>query len=165
MSENLVARIEGYASIFGAPDMNGDVVAPGAFRARRPAAEIRFLYQHTAEMPIGRWLSFAEDARGLYATGELILGSEAAREAHALIAGGGLDGLSIGFQTVRARREKGRRVILEADLWEVSLVTFPMAPGARVTRLGPPRPAGGPEAAFAETLRAATRLIAACASV
>ncbi|GAB4525454.1 MAG: HK97 family phage prohead protease [Amphiplicatus sp.] len=161
MSENLVARIEGYASIFGAPDMNGDVVAPGAFRARRPAAEIRFLYQHAAEVPIGRWLSLAEHARGLYATGELILGSDAAREAYALIAGGGLDGLSIGFRTVRARREKGRRVILEADLWEVSLVTFPMAPGARVTRLGPPEKPAPPEAAFTRTLKEAARLLAA----
>ncbi|MBB5518085.1 HK97 family phage prohead protease [Amphiplicatus metriothermophilus] len=161
MSGNLVARIEGYASIFGAPDMNGDVVAPGAFRARRSAPEIRFLYQHAAEIPIGRWLSFTEDARGLYAVGELILGSETAREAYALVAGGGLDGLSIGFQTVRARREKGGRVILEADLWEVSLVTFPMAPGARVTRLGPPEKPAPPADALAESLREATRLFAA----
>lgn len=154
----LVAAIEGYASIFNEPDMNGDVVAPGAFAGRRPAREIRLLYQHAAEIPIGRWLSFSEDARGLYAKGELLLASDAAREVHALLAGGAVDGLSIGFQTVRSRKEKGgSRLILEADLWEVSVVTFPMAPGARVSRVGAPAPAApAPPAAAAGALIAAT---------
>ena len=48
---------------------------------------------------------------------------------------GAIDGLSIGFRTVRATAAKERRLratILEADLWEISVVTFPMQPGARV---------------------------------
>jgi uncharacterized protein len=47
---------------------------------------------------------------------------------------GGLDGLSIGFRTVRARNERaiGARLLLEVDLWEISLVTFPMLEDARV---------------------------------
>ena len=161
----LTALIEGSASIFNEPDMNGDIVAPGAFARRKPAHEIRLLYQHAAEVPIGRWLSFAEDARGLYAKGELLLASDAAREVHALLSGGAIDGLSIGFQTVRSRKEKGAsRLILEADLWEVSVVTFPMAPGARVTRVGEPAPAAFPPdaagAIFAGALRDAARMIA-----
>lgn len=162
---DLVATIEGYASIFHVPDMNGDVIAPGAFARRRPAAGIRMLYQHAAEAPIGRWLALEEDARGLYAQGELLLSSETAREVHALLVGGAIDGLSIGFQTVRSRKEKGgARLILEADLWEVSVVTFPMAPGARVALTGPPAPAAVPPAAagalFAATLKDAARMFA-----
>ncbi len=50
---------------------------------------------------------------------------------------GALDGLSIGFRTVRSRTEAkgGLRRILEADLWEISVVTFPMLPGARIAQV------------------------------
>ena len=134
----LIARIEGYAAIFDAPDASGDVILPGAF-ARRPAAEdIRMLSQHDAAAPVGRWTDLREDGRGLYAEGVLLLDSPRARETWALLKGGALDGLSIGFQTVRAHREGGRRAVAEAALWEISIVTFPMAPGARVTRVGEP---------------------------
>ena len=47
------------------------------------------------------------------------------------------DGLSIGYRTVKAaKNEQGRRVLTELELWEVSLVTFPMLPSARVTAKG-----------------------------
>jgi hypothetical protein len=50
---------------------------------------------------------------------------------------GGLDGLSIGFRTVKARKDSrtGLRHITEADLWEISVVTFPMLPQARIDNL------------------------------
>ncbi|MFQ5563870.1 MAG: HK97 family phage prohead protease [Parvularculaceae bacterium] len=160
------ALIEGYASVFEMPDLNGDVVAPGAFSAslmRRPAADVKMLYQHAAETPIGRWASLREDSTGLYAVGEILLTSETGREVYELLAGGAIDGLSIGYRTVRAERDRrsgraggqnengahsrsGRRRIIEADLWEVSVVTFPMADGARVARLGAPRNDGPPRA-------------------
>ena len=136
MTHPLIAEIEGYASIFNEADLNGDIIMPGAFakslkKNRKPA----LLYQHAAEAPIGRWLSFREDARGLFVKGELILSSARAREVHALLEGGAIDGLSIGYQTARAVRTKTGRRITEADLWEVSVVTFPMASRARVTRI------------------------------
>jgi hypothetical protein len=41
--------------------------------------------------------------------------------------------LSIGYRTVKAERDgKGKRLLSELELWEVSLVTFPMLPEARV---------------------------------
>ncbi|WP_428410017.1 HK97 family phage prohead protease [Hyphococcus sp.] len=142
----LIAEIEGYASVFNIPDLNGDIVAPGAFakslqKNRKPA----LLYQHAAEAPIGRWLSLREDARGLFVRGELLLSSPRAREVHALLEGGAIDGLSIGYQTARSARVKSGRRILEANLWEVSVVTFPMASLARVTRIGSARPEQTPE--------------------
>ena len=57
--------------------------------------------------------------------------SPEARFAGALARAGALDGLSIGFRAVRARKDGRLRVLSEVDLWEVSLVTFPMLPGAR----------------------------------
>jgi HK97 family phage major capsid protein/HK97 family phage prohead protease len=128
----------GYASLFGAVDLGRDVIEPGAFKAslkRRGAGDVRMLYQHDPDQPIGRWLSIREDARGLHVEGKLSLGVARAREVHELMKSGALDGLSIGFQTLRARNEKraGVRRILSADLWEISVVTFPMQPGARVT--------------------------------
>jgi|GEM_PF-21875 len=128
----------GYASLFGAVDLGRDVIEPGAFAAslkRRGASDVRMLYQHDPDQPIGRWLSIREDARGLHVEGKLALGVARAREVHELMKSGALDGLSIGFQTLRARTEAkaGVRRILSADLWEISVVTFPMQPGARVT--------------------------------
>jgi len=127
----------GYASLFGQVDLARDVVEPGAFsRAirRRGAAGIRMLYQHDPAEPIGTWLDIAEDERGLLVRGRLTPGVGRAREVLELMRAGALDGLSIGFRTVRARKDAraGVRRIVEADLWEISVVTFPMLPGARV---------------------------------
>ena len=129
---------EGYASLFGVADMSRDVVEPGAFReslARRGARGVKLLWQHDPSTPIGRWLSLVEDARGLKVSGRLSLAVTRARELHALMREGAIDGLSIGFRTERFRTDpaNGQRRLLKIDLWEVSLVTFPMLPGARVS--------------------------------
>ncbi|WP_053239553.1 HK97 family phage prohead protease [Pleomorphomonas koreensis] len=131
----------GYASLFNVADLSGDVLLPGAFRAslaRRGAAGVKMLYQHDPARPIGRWLQIAEDSRGLRVTGLLHTEVAAAREVRSLVDAGILDGLSIGFRTVRARSDAaaGIRRVAEVDLWEVSVVTFPMLPAARIDRLG-----------------------------
>ena len=128
---------EGYASLFGEADLGKDVVMPGAFRdslKKRGAAQVRLLWQHDPAQPIGRWLSIAEDLRGLRVRGRLNLAVERARDIHALMRDGAVDGLSIGFRVERARAERptGLRRLERLDLWEISVVTFPMLPGARV---------------------------------
>ncbi len=130
-------EFSGYASLFGTADLAKDVVERGAFsRAirERGASGIRMLFQHDPAEPIGTWVEMREDERGLFVRGKLALGVARAREVLELMRGGALDGLSIGFRTVRARKDarSGVRHIVEADLWEVSIVTFPMLPGARV---------------------------------
>jgi len=127
----------GYASLFGRRDAGGDIVMPGAFRkslAERGAAGIRMLFQHDPAEPIGVWSEIREDARGLFVSGRLTLGVERAREMHALMREGGLDGLSIGYRTRRGRKDArtGTRRLYEVDLWEISVVTFPMLPEARI---------------------------------
>jgi HK97 family phage prohead protease len=126
----------GYASLFSQRDLGNDMVMPGAFvrsLSERGAAGVRMLFQHNPDEPIGVWTSIAEDARGLHVVGRLTRGAERGREVHELMRAGAIDGLSIGFKTVRASAGKGGlRRILEADLWEISVVTFPMQPGARI---------------------------------
>jgi HK97 family phage prohead protease len=138
----------GYASLFGKVDMARDMVERGAFSAAiavRGAAGIRMLFQHDPNQPIGHWLSVVEDGRGLLVRGRLATGVARAREVLELMRAGALDGLSIGFRTVRARTDakSGVRRILEADLWEISVVTFPMLAGARVETVKAARGAGG----------------------
>ena len=134
------AVIEGYASRFGLPDQGGDIVAKGAFGASlaRLAAKgdkVRMLWQHDPTKPIGVWDEIREDETGLWVKGRLLSEVALAREAATLIEAGAIDGLSIGYRTVRAEKDqKGRRVLTEVELWEVSLVTFPMLPEAKLGR-------------------------------
>lgn len=134
-------EFEGYASLFGVPDSAGDVVAPGAFASslrKRGLDRVRMLYQHFAHEPIGVWEVLREDARGLYVRGRLITSIERGRDARALLEEGAINGLSIGFRTLRARRERatGLRTLLEIELWEISVVTFPMLAQSQVTAIG-----------------------------
>jgi len=132
------ARFSGYAAIFGEVDLSGDRIEPGAFAASligRRASEVRMLWQHDPARPVGRWIAIAEDRIGLKVTGEFALDTAGGREAAALVAAGAIDGLSIGFRTRLARRGSGgaRRRLVTVDLWEISLVTFPMQAKARLT--------------------------------
>jgi HK97 family phage prohead protease len=126
----------GYASLFGEVDLGKDAIKAGAFEKtlnQRGAAGIRMLWQHDPNQPIGVWTKVREDKRGLYVEGKLTTGVAKAQEVLELMRSGAIDGLSIGFKTVRARADAaGVRHIHEADLWEISVVTFPMLPSARV---------------------------------
>ena len=129
--------VEGYASLFGEVDQARDMVMPGAFDASlrsRGLRRVPMLFQHDPAEPIGVWLDLHEDTRGLYARGRLIPEVVRARELLALLDAGAADGLSIGFRTVKGRIDPRTRIRkLEAiDLWEISIVTFPLLPGARV---------------------------------
>lgn len=130
----------GYASLFEKEDLGRDVIAPGAFReslGQRGASGVKLLFQHDANQPIGVWTKLREDERGLHAEGRLMSDVARAREVASLMRAGALDGLSIGFRALKARRDprSGIRRIEKLDLWEISIVTFPMLPEARVTRI------------------------------
>ena len=132
------AEIAGYASLFGAQDQGGDVVQAGAYgaslaRLTQRKSGVKMLWQHDPTQPIGVWDEVKEDATGLWVKGRILPQVERGREVAALVQAGAIDGLSIGYRTVKAERDgKGRRRLTELDLWEVSLVTFPMLPEARV---------------------------------
>jgi HK97 family phage prohead protease len=131
---------EGYASLFGVPDLGRDVVEPGAFAASlaaRGASGVRMLWQHDPAQPIGAWLSIREDQRGLRVRGRLALDVARAREVHALMRGKAVDGLSIGYRVERSRSDPSAKLrrLQRLDLWEISIVTFPMLPQARIAEV------------------------------
>ena len=128
----------GYASLFNVPDQTGDIVMPGAFHAsllKRPAEDIRMLFQHDPSEPVGTWVEVRETDKGLYVLGRLDKNVQRGRELLSLLESGGIDGLSIGFKTIAARKDRATaaRLLTKIDLWEISLVTFPMLEGARVS--------------------------------
>lgn len=132
--------IEGYGSVFGLLDRGGDIVLPGAFKAsladwRKKKSLPPMLWQHDPWQPIGVWTEAAEDEKGLKLTGKLILDVSTAKDARALIAAGAVKGLSIGYrcQDHEIDRNTGVRKLKKVDLWEISLVTFPMLPEALVS--------------------------------
>ena len=129
--------VEGYASLFGEIDAARDMVMPGAFARTLKTRGIRrvpMLFQHDPAEPVGVWLELTEDFRGLRARGKLIPEVARGRELLALLRAGAVDGLSIGFRTVKGRVDPASRVrrIIDLDLWEISIVTFPLLAGARV---------------------------------
>lgn len=132
--------LSGYASVFGGkPDSYGDVIAPGAYaaslKAHREAGTVPLmLWQHDPNNPIGRWFDIKEDATGLNVTGQLVLDTVKGREAHALLKAKALNGLSIGYRVIDFERlPGGGRLLKQIELIEISLVSIPAAPAARIT--------------------------------
>jgi hypothetical protein len=124
-------RFAGYAAIFDRPDLGGDVVRAGAFARsleRRPALPL--LWQHDKARPVGRIEYAKEDKRGLRVIARFAA-SGTGRMAAAALREGRVAGLSFGYRTRRASGGRPRELI-DVDLVEVSLVTRPMQPRARV---------------------------------
>jgi len=127
---------EGYASVFDVVDQGMDVVAKGAFmKSLGSGRKVKMLWQHDTSKVIGVWDEMREDERGLYVKGRLLKDVALGREAMALMRAGAIDSMSIGYRTIEAVPEAGGRVrkLTELDLFEVSVVTFPMNESARVT--------------------------------
>jgi hypothetical protein len=98
------------------------------------------LFQHDPKEPVGTWDVLREDDFGLWAEGRLVQDVPRADALRRLIAKGAVDGLSIGFRTVKSTRanREGHRRLWEVDLWEISIVTFPMMDLARIAPGKPP---------------------------
>ncbi len=128
-------RFDGYASIFGVVDLSNDIIEKGAFARtlHHKGGKVPLLWHHDQSEPVG-FIGLEEDSVGLVAKGQLVMGASRARDAYELMKSEVLSGLSVGFRTVKDEfdRASGVRHVKEADLWEVSLVTFPCNVGARV---------------------------------
>ena len=129
----------GYASVFGNKDLGNDVVVQGAFQKSiraKGARKIKMLFQHDTKEPIGVYTKVREDAQGLYVEGKLAMQTQKGREVYELMKMGAIDGLSVGYR-VDAKGysydDRGKkRYLKQVDLMEISAVTFPMNPKARV---------------------------------
>lgn len=125
-------RFAGYAAVFDRVDNGGDIVRPGAFShslaARRP---VPLLWQHKAGAVIGTVERIAQDRRGLRIIGQ-VDGGERGRWVASMVKRGAVDGLSFGYRVRRSARRDGLRELIDLDLVEVSVVSAPMQPLARV---------------------------------
>ena len=121
--------IEGYAALFGVADQMADVVRAGAFA--RAKAPLPMYVEHEQRLRAGAWTDVREDARGLQVRGEIDDSLPGAARAKRMIARG-IDGLSIGFVPLVAHKTGIGRVLDDVDLLEVSIVTNPMQPHARL---------------------------------
>jgi uncharacterized protein len=123
--------------VFNVVDSQRDVVARGAFSRtlKNRTREIKFLWQHQQEEPIGAFDRMFEDKRGLYVEGSLLLNIRRAQEAFSLLRAKAISGLSIGYSPViySSNPKTGVRLLSDLDLWEISLVTFPANSAATVT--------------------------------
>jgi len=131
-------EFECYLSTFGNIDLGRDVVMPGAFTKslqRRPAAKVKMLLFHDVRRPCGVWTEMVEDQKGLRARGRLLLGTQDGRETYELMRAGALDSTSIGYKTLVDEYDRGSNVrkLIELDLMEGSIVTFPMNERATIS--------------------------------
>ncbi|TAG24878.1 MAG: HK97 family phage prohead protease, partial [Rhodobacterales bacterium] len=99
--------VEGYASLFGKSDQGGDIVQKGAYgaslkRLSERGGRVKMLWQHDPGQPIGVWDEVHEDATGLWVKGRILTEVARGREVAALVQAGAIDGLSIGYRTVKA---------------------------------------------------------------
>jgi HK97 family phage prohead protease len=140
-SINSDGTFAGYAATFGIRDRGGDDISPGAFAATVQEWSAKgeyppILWHHMMDSPIGVITAMQEDAKGLYIEGQLLVGEVAkASEAYALLKSGAVKGLSIGYkaQEYSFTEDGYGRNLKTVELWEVSIVTFPMNPDAGVT--------------------------------
>lgn len=127
---------DGYAAIFGNVDLGGDIIDRGAFKEiiKGRDGRVKILNQHRTADPIGT-AEVRQDDKGLYFQGQLILEAPSARSAYALMKGGALDGMSIGYDVMEGGAkvlESGIRQLKALKLWEISPVTFGMNPLAGI---------------------------------
>lgn len=118
--------ISGYASRFNIEDQGGDIVVPGAYSKSLAARHPLMLWSHYQDVPIGKWLKVEEDEIGLCVEGKLALTTVKGRETFDLLKMGAIKGLSIGYRPIKADRQGSARLLKELELYEVSVVPFPM---------------------------------------
>ncbi|MCC2608382.1 HK97 family phage prohead protease [Neorhizobium petrolearium] len=123
---------EGYGSVFGVRDSYNESVEPGAFVAslakhRREGTMPLMLWQHDPWTPIGVWEELAEDGKGLWVKGLLLSGVQKSDEVRIMLKNKAIRGLSIGYREVDTKPAEngGPRKLVEVDLLEVSIVSFP----------------------------------------
>jgi uncharacterized protein len=128
--------IEGWASIYDYTDSQKDIVVRGAFAKSLKNGKPAMLWQHRMDSPIGVWDVAEETDKGLLVRGR-ILDTATGNDAYKLAKAGAVKGLSIGYTPKRQEfdRDKGTRKLLEVELHEVSLVTFPANDRAKLTRV------------------------------
>lgn len=131
----------GYGAVFGNVDWYNDVILPGAFKNTLSNWESKgkfppVLWNHSTNEPIGVYTKMVEDERGLYVEGRLLIDDvPKAKSTHALLKVGAIDGMSIGYRTIKSSYNEMTdiRELIELDLGEISITTTPANDQSLVT--------------------------------
>lgn len=119
-------------------DQGGDIIVKGAYgrTLAMRGDKVKMLWNHKSDaMPIGRYTKMEERDGGLYVEGK-ISDTTAGRDVMTLLKDGAIDSMSIGYIVKEADyNDDGVRVIKDLDLFEVSLVNFPMNEAAVITQV------------------------------
>lgn len=124
-------RVAGYAALFNRRDAGRDTIRCGAFARTLAArtAPLPLFWQHRPEQRIGWVERIAEDTRGLRVVAVIDNPHGAAGRA---VRRGAVTGLSFGYRARAFHHDPDGRELTAIDLFEISLVTHPMQPAARV---------------------------------
>ena len=127
-------EFEGYASVFGVTDSDGDVIEKGAYNLDDANPKMFFNHLHH-DLPVGKWLSLSQDDYGLLVKGELTPGNSFAEDIKASIAHETIDGMSVGFSMGKddfEQKSTGKIIKNIPNLFEISVVSFPANSAARI---------------------------------
>lgn len=124
----------GYASVFNVLDYHKDRISAKAFDKSLHKKTPKMLFQHDPLQMIGKWNHISVDGYGLRVEGQLILDLPKAREVYTLLTHGLIEDLSIGYVMKQCSidQKTKERTIHEAELVEISLVTFGANPEAKI---------------------------------
>lgn len=127
----MTLRFAGYAALFDIADGARDTIRRGAFERTLASRKepLPLLWQHRSGARIGVVERVAEDRRGLRVIARI---DRAQSRAAAMLRAKTVDGLSFGYRARGFHRTGQGRVLEDIDLFEISLVTHPLQPGARV---------------------------------
>lgn len=133
-SDDDFVHIEGLASTFGNLDRDNDVIAKGAFTNTLTKRMPKLLNQHRMDQPIGVIDHAFEAEEGLRIKARMPKENSMVKDMLPLLRMGALGDFSIGFNVINSDTSPdGVRTIKEIDLWEISIVTIPANPEARIT--------------------------------
>ncbi|MBO4405176.1 MAG: phage major capsid protein [Alphaproteobacteria bacterium] len=135
-SLNEKGEIEGYASVFGELDRNGDIVERGAFKKAikefSAGKKPKLLWQHDTTEPIGIIDELFEDNHGLFVKAHLLMELPKAKEAYLLLKNKALDNFSIGYRIRNHFIKNNQKHLTDIELLEISIVTFPACESATI---------------------------------
>jgi len=131
---------EAYVATWDTIDSFGTRFKKGAFRKtmqeRLAKGDIKILWQHKIDEPIGYVLDAREDETGLLINGKLDIGVPRADQARLQMASGTINQMSFGFDIIKQQKAKDGFIdISEVRWWEASPVTFAANPETSIVNV------------------------------
>jgi len=165
LPKGIIGALSGHAAVFNSDSVEFagwekpwvERIAPGAFkRTLTEQPDIFALAQHETNGTIARspeTLSLSEDDKGLAFEIRLV-DTQLNRDVRTLVQNRILDSMSFGFAPRSTKWEEGKerdvRTLVDVDLFEISVVTWPAYPAASVGARKSPLPTEEVEAIRAE---------------